>query len=64
MAATNYTRLRWGSSSDKNKLVRYLEALPYRVQIYEILWDGKEYVMFFVPDDSVSIEVGKYGKLK
>ena len=63
MSLPRHTRLRWVSSSNKDKLVRYLEALPYRVEIKEIHWNGKEYVMWFVPDDKVQI-LFKSGKLK
>lgn len=63
MSLPRHTRLRWVSSPNKEKLVKYLEALPYRVQIYQIAWSDKEWVMWFVPDDKVQLEF-KYGKLK
>lgn len=63
-SAPKYTRLRWVSSKDQTKLVSFLEALTFRVQIYQIVWNGSEYVMFFVPDDSVAIDNIKSGKLK
>ncbi len=64
MKLPKFTRLRWVSSKDQNKLVRFLEALTFRVQIYQIVWNGSEFVMFFVPDDSVAIDGIKSGKLK
>lgn len=63
MQPPKFTRLRWVSSKDQTKLVRFLEGLRFRVQIYQILWNGSEYVMFFVPDDSVAIDGIKSGKL-
>lgn len=63
MRDPKFTRLRWVSSNNPDKLVRYLETLSYRVQLYEIVWNGKEYVMFFVPDDKANFVLGS-GKLK
>lgn len=64
MQPPKFTRLRWVSSKDQNKLVRFLEGLNYRVQIYQIVFNGSEYVMFFVPDDAVVMDGIKSGKLK
>lgn len=64
MKPPKFTRLRWVSSKDQNKLVRFLEALPFRVQIYQIVFNGSEYVMFFVPDDKVAVDGIRSGALK
>jgi hypothetical protein len=45
------TRLRWVSSPDKNLLVKFCDTLGRRIEIYEIVWDGKEWILWFVPDD-------------
>lgn len=45
------TRLRWVSSKDKNMIVKYCDTLGKRVEIYEIVFDGSEWVLWFVPDD-------------
>jgi len=64
MKPPKFTRLRWVSSKDQNKLVRFLEGLTFRVQIYQIVFNGSEFVMFFVPDDGVAIDGIMSGKLK
>lgn len=64
MIKPKFTRLRWVSSKDPNKLVKFLERLNFRVQIYQIVFDGSEHVMYFVPDDEVFFDNIKSGKLK
>jgi hypothetical protein len=64
MRAPKFTRLRWVSSKDPNKLVKFLERLTFRVQIYQIVFDGSVHVMYFVPDDDVPFDGIKSGKLK
>jgi hypothetical protein len=45
------TRLRWVSAKDKNLIVKYCDTLGRRIEIYEIVYAGNEWVMWFVPDD-------------
>lgn len=49
------TRLRWYADKSEEGLVKYCESLPYRIQIYSVAWNGKEWVMWFVPDDKAQI---------
>jgi hypothetical protein len=57
------TRLRWAQGSDPETLVKYCESLPYRVHIYSIVFNGTDYVLFFVPDDKVQVPM-PHGKIK
>lgn len=45
------TRLRWVSSSDKNRLVEWSRAIGQRIQIYQIAREGRKWVLWFIPGD-------------
>ena len=47
----SHTRLRWAKSKEPSILEAWLVRLGSRVQIYQIVWDGKAWVLWFVPDD-------------
>ena len=47
-----FTRLRFVTAKDPNKIVSFLEAIGTRVQIYgSPVWDGKKWFLWFVPND-------------
>lgn len=45
------TRLRYVTAKKREDIPLYFNALGKRVQIYSINWDGKKWVVWFVPDD-------------
>lgn len=46
------TRLRWVSSKDPMMLQTFLERLGSRVQIYQVVFDGTKWFLWFVPGDN------------
>lgn len=49
-----YTRLRWVSAKSPDVIERFCQSLGQRIQIYEIVWDGNQWFLWFVPDDRAS----------
>lgn len=45
------TRLRYVYSKDPSKFELWLQALGSRVQIYNMVWNGKAWYLWFVPND-------------
>lgn len=45
------TRLRFCRAKSPTDLQRFCSAQKRRIQIYSIGWDGKAWVLWFVPDD-------------
>ena len=45
------TRLRYVSSPEKSGLSAFCDLLGKRIEVKQIVWDGKEWVLWFVPDD-------------
>lgn len=58
MAVPGTTRLRYVRSKDPDQLIAFLAALTFRVQVYgSPVWDGKKWILWFVPPDDVTIDV-------
>ena len=51
------TRLRFVSSKDPSNITLFFKALKFRVQIYDIVHDGKQWFCWFVPPDDVQKDV-------
>lgn len=51
------TRLRYFSSKDKERLVTICSQLSIRIEIKDIVWDGKQHVLWFIPPDDKSIDI-------
>lgn len=50
------TRLRFVSAASPERIVEYLDRLPYRVQIYGApVWNGRRWFLWFVPPDNVAL---------
>mgnify|MGYP006921296031 CR=1 FL=1 len=45
------TRLRYVTSPEKSGLSAFCDLLGKRIEVKQIIWDGKEWVLWFVPDD-------------
>lgn len=45
------TRLRWRSAKKPETIQAFCDGLGKRIQIYQIVWTGKEWFLWFVPDD-------------
>jgi len=57
------TRLRYISSKKIENLIRYVNGLPYRIEIKGgPVYDGKQWSLFFVLPDDLLKEM-KFGKL-
>jgi len=51
MALPKTTRLRCIWCPDKTGLSAFCDRLGGRIEIKQIVWDGKNWNLFFVPDD-------------
>ncbi len=50
-APSSVTRLRYAKSRNPDLFEIYLSRLGVRVSIYDIVYDGKKWFVWFVPDD-------------
>lgn len=51
------TRLRFVSSKDPGIITLFFKTLAFRVQIYDIVHDGKKWFCWFVPPDEITKDV-------
>ena len=51
------TRLRYITAKSPDAITAFLSRLKFRVQIYEIVWDGKAWFCWVVPPDDSDIEL-------
>lgn len=59
------TRLRFVSAKGPEVIQAFCDNLGVRIQIYSVVWTGKEWVMWFVPDDKGrDIKSGKLKEIK
>lgn len=49
-----HTRLRFVSAKKPESVQKFCDTLGKRIQIYQLVWTGKEWFLWFVPDDKSS----------
>lgn len=54
MTTSKHTRLRYFRSEDADKLTEFVGRLPYRIQIYDIVYDGTKWYCWHDPGEDVS----------
>lgn len=57
MAKPQSTRLRFISSKQPGSITQFLSKLKFRVQIYDMVHDGKKWFCWFVPPDDLTIDI-------
>lgn len=45
------TRLRWVSAKEPRAIEAFCDGLGKRIEIKSVVWNGTEWVLWFVPDD-------------
>lgn len=51
MTTPTYTRLRYIRAAAADTLSEFVGRLPYRIQIYSLVWEGSAWFLWYVPPD-------------
>lgn len=59
-----HTRFRYIRSKSLQKIMEYINTLPYKIEIKGgVTWDGKKYLVSFVPPEDKNLKEKEFGEL-
>jgi hypothetical protein len=60
----NHTRLRFIRAKKVETIIKYVNQLGYKIEIKGgITWDGKKYLLAFIPPDEETLKEAPFGDL-